>query len=847
MYVPGTILMWTAFLAGLASTVTYWLSIRDPERWRGPARQSYVLMTAAVVVGSALLMYLLVTHDYRLHYVWAYSDNLLPLHYLISTFWGGQEGSFLLWIFWGVLLGLPLMRYARKYEPRVMVVYNLTLISLLLLLVKQDPFRFHQGLTAGMTPMDGQGLNPLLQNYWMVIHPPIMFIGYASLAIPFSFAIAALWMQRYDEWTKVSLPWVLLSLASLGTAIMLGGYWAYETLGWGGYWGWDPVENASLVPWLATLALTHGMLLQRGRNRFRRLNLVLAVSSFLLVVYATFLTRSGVLADFSVHSFVDLGITGMLVFNMGFFIVMAIGLLAWRWREIPTEVGDEPFMSRTIFFVVGILLTILIGLVVLFGTSAPLISRLWGQPAQVGPDFYNRMGFWLAVVFAAFVGGTPFLGWSRARKDWKRNLGITGAITVVALALAVAFGLRGVPAIIYVGAALFALIANGWAVAEYVKNRRWRLAGGPFAHVGLGLLLLAFLTTGWFDRQHKVRLAEGQPTEVLGYTMTFRGVEKPNPQARDAMVVEVSTPRGRNFVLKPRMWVNEKTNQLIANPDIKAFLTTDLYVAPVEFEPGKDAPVSSRMTLTKNEPASFRDWTLTFVEFDMSSQNAVPGALTVGVVVRLERPGMDPVDLEPSMVSANEGVQAVAVDIPGVPGAKIRAAGMSVDQGVVRVELLGLGGGIGRTAVLSKGETLAYKELSITFDDFDLSDFDPEAGKINFGVVFSVEHEGRSIEVVPTFRGGMGGEPQVTPATVPGTGGITLSPGRIDAEGGTVQLQVFDPALAPEGAASASLVVDVSTKPLISLVWIGTIMVVMGIGLAMALRRKDIATIPVEG
>jgi cytochrome c-type biogenesis protein CcmF len=245
-----------------------------------------------------------------------------------------------------------------------------------------------------MTPMDGQGLNPLLQNPWMVIHPPVMFIGYASLGIPFAFAIAALWMQRYDEWTKVSMPWVLLSLGSLGTAIMLGGYWAYETLGWGGYWGWDPVENASLVPWLATLALTHGMLLQRGRGRFRRLNLVLAIASFLLVVYATFLTRSGVLADFSVHSFVDLGITGMLVFNMGFFLLMSVGLLLYRWREIPAEVGDEPFISRTIFFVVGILLTILIGVVVLFGTSAPLISRLWGAPAQVGPDFYNRITAW---------------------------------------------------------------------------------------------------------------------------------------------------------------------------------------------------------------------------------------------------------------------------------------------------------------------------------------------------------------------------------------------------------------------------------------------------------------------
>jgi cytochrome c-type biogenesis protein CcmF len=847
MYLPGTILMWTALLAGIASTITYWLSIKEPERWRGPARQSYVLMTGAIVIGSGLLMYLLVTHDYRLHYVWAYSDNLLPLHYLIATFWGGQEGSFMLWIFCGVLLGLPLMRFARAYESRVMVVYNLTLLSLILLLVKQDPFRFHQGLTATMTPMDGQGLNPLLQNPWMVIHPPVMFVGYASLGIPFAFAIAALWMKRYDEWTKVSMPWVLLSLASLGTAIMLGGYWAYETLGWGGYWGWDPVENASLVPWLATLALTHGMLLQRGRGRFRRLNLVLATTTFLLVVYATFLTRSGVLADFSVHSFVDLGITGWLVVNMVFFLLLSVGLLAYRWREIPAEVGDEPFMSRTIFFVVGILLTILIGLVVLFGTSAPLISRIWGAPAQVGPDFYNRMGFWLAVVFALFLGGTPFLGWSRARKGAGRILATTVAVTAVLLVAALAFGLRGLPATVYIAAALFNIVANTWATIDYGKNGRWRMAGGPIAHVGLGLLLLAFLTTGWFGSQHKVRLAEGNPTEVLGYTLTFRGVEKPTPQARDAMVVEVTSPRGQNFVLKPRMWVNQKTNQLIANPDIKAFFTKDLYVAPVEFDPGKDAPVSGRLMLAKDQPTSFRDWTLTFQGFDMSRQNAVPGALTVGVPVSLDRPDAGTVVLEPSMVSTDEGVQPVAVDIPGVAGAKLRATGMSVDQGVVRVEIVGLSGGIGRTVVMAKGETVNYKGLEIGFDDFDMSDFDPEAGKINFGVVFNVEVDGRSVEVVPTYRGGMGGEPVVTAAAVPGTGGITLNPGRIDAEGGTVQLQIYDPATAPEGASPASLVLDVSTKPLISLVWIGTILVVAGVLIALVLRRKDIATIPVEG
>ena len=295
------------------------------------------------------------------------------------------------------------------------------------------------------------------------------------------------------------------------------------------------------------------------------------------------------------------------------------------------------------------------------------------------------------------------------------------------------------------------------------------------------------------------------------------------------------------------MWVNQKTNQMIANPDIKTFLTRDLYLAPVEFDPGRDAPVSGRMMLAKGEPVAFRDWTLTFKGFDLTKQNAVPGALTVGVVVEVQRPGAEPVTLEASMVSTDEGVQPIAVDIPGVGGARIRATGMSVDQGVVRVELLGLGGGIGRTAVLAKGDSLTYKELEITFDEFDLSDFDPEAGKINFGLVFSVEHGGTSYEVVPTYRGGMGGEPQVTSATVPGSGGIALTPGRIDAEGGTVQLQIYDPLLAPATPTSASLVLDVSTKPLISLVWIGTITIVVGIFMAIFLRRKDIATIPVEG
>ncbi len=839
MYVPGTLLLWVAFLCGLGSMVAYAFAVKNEERWLATARQTFVLMSVAVFASAALLMYLLITHDYRLSYVYAYSDNAAPLHFLISCFWAGQEGSFLLWIVCAALLGFPLMRYARTYETRAMLFYNASVLSLVILLLKQNPFRFHEGMTAGTVPLDGNGLNPLLQNPWMVIHPPVMFLGYASLAIPFAFALAALWMRKYDDWVPASLPWVLLSVFTLGTAIMMGGYWAYETLGWGGYWGWDPVENASLVPWLTTVALLHGMLLQRGRNRFRRLNLVLAISSYLLVVYATFLTRSGVLSNFSVHSFVDLGITGWLVVNMAVFVVLAIGMMLWRWREIPAEIGDEPFFSRTIFYVLGILQLILIALVVVFGTSAPLISRLWGEPSTVGPDFYNRMGFWVAVLFCLILGAVPFLGWQRARADAKSRLIIVLAFTAAFLGLAIILGVRSFPGVAYIGAALFCVVANVWATSERAQLGLWRLAGGSVSHVGMGLMILAFLTTGWYDGNNKMRIFENEPAEALGYTLVFRGVEKPTPEARDAMVVEVTDPRGRNFVLKPLMWINQKSNQLVANPDIKSFLTRDLYIAPVEYSPGEEATASGHLVLSKDEPAQFRDWVLSFEGFDMDGQHNVEGVITVGMVIKLERPGLEVVRLHPSVVSSDEGVNAISVDIPGMPGSRIRTIGMNVNTGQIRVELLGLGGAIGREAMLSKGERLAYEDLEIMFEDFDMSNFDPEAGKIDFGVVFNVVIDGETIEVVPTFSGG-NGEPVITDATVPGSGGVVLSLGRVDAENGRVEVKVFDPKLPAKPATPPSLVIDISTKPLIILVWIGTLLVMLGTMMAIIVRAKEL-------
>lgn len=843
MYLPGTVLMWMAFALGLVSTVTYILAIKDPSRWRAIARQAYVLMTVGVVGASALLMYLLITHDYRLAYVYAYSDNSLPFNYLISCFWGGQEGSFLLWAFWGVLLGLPLLRFARAYESRVMFFYNLTILSLLILLLKQDPFRFHQGLTAELLPLDGNGLNPLLQNPWMVIHPPVMFIGYASLAIPFAFALAALWMRRYDEWIKVSMPWVLLSVGTLGTAIMMGGYWAYETLGWGGYWGWDPVENASLVPWLVTVALTHGFLLQRGRKKFRRLNLVLAVSAYLLVVYATFLTRSGVLADFSVHSFVDLGISGWLVFNILAFLSLSVVMLAWRWRDIPGAEGEENFFSRTVFFVLGILMLILIALVVLFGTSAPLITRLWmTSPAQVGPDFYNGLGYWLAVGLALVLGMTPFLGWHKFRKDIGSRLGGIFAVAVVLTGLSAVAGARDWRAILYLLVVFFSTVANGWALVEKIRAGAWRRAGGEITHIGLGLLFFGFLTTGVFDVDSKVRLVQGEPQEVLGNTLTFIGVDKPTPTSRDAMMVEVSDESGETVVLRPLMWVNPKSNQLVANPDIRVSFLEDLYIAPVEYQPGDPSPASGRMVLTKDQPVTYRDWVLVFNGFDLGGEHSMGEVMDIGIAVEIQRPNQDPVVVTPRIVAGGDGMRYIPADIPGTPGS-LHATGMAVDVGQVHVELQGLGGGFGLEQELKSGESASYQGMNITFDGFDLSDFDPEAGKMTFGAVFVVERDGETVDVVPQYKNLSDG-PSVDSAPIPGTDGMSLTMGRVSADVGSVELRLFDPSLAEDRGKPASLVVDVSTKPLISLVWIGTLVMIIGVSIALFLRRRDVASVP---
>ncbi|MER3329105.1 MAG: cytochrome c biogenesis protein CcsA, partial [Candidatus Kapaibacterium sp.] len=300
----GQILIYVAFGLSVISGIFY-LIAKDKPGLLKLGRFAYYGVTATMLAISMYLLSNILSHNFQMTYVWEYSSTTLPLNLLISTFYAGQQGSFLLWGLTLTLIGFFLIPYLkeRNYEYITMGIFVLVIAFILLILIFKSPFEFvwetyaDQNVEVGFTPKEGRGLNPILQNYWINIHPPILFLGYSAMTIPYIFAIAGLLKKDYRKWIRLALPWTLFASAILGLGLMLGGLWAYETLGWGGFWAWDPVENSSLIPWLTAVTLVHTMYIHQKTGGLIKTNFVLAFLTFLFVLYATFLTRSGVLGD----------------------------------------------------------------------------------------------------------------------------------------------------------------------------------------------------------------------------------------------------------------------------------------------------------------------------------------------------------------------------------------------------------------------------------------------------------------------------------------------------------------------------------------------------------------------
>ena len=692
MYVwPGVAAIWSALLAGTAGAVVYLLVDRGKKELLPLARTLYTAFTVSVIAAAAILMTLLLQHRFDVSYVNSYSASDLPFHFLISTFWAGQEGSFLLWCFWGSIIGLFVWRSAKEQEAPVMVVYISTFLGIIAILCKQSPFR----LLPPPAPADGVGLNPLLQDPWMVIHPPVMFLGFASLSVPFSFAIAALWKKRWDGWITRALPWALLTFLTLGTAILMGGYWAYKTLGWGGYWGWDPVENTSLVPWLFTTALVHGMFLQRSKNQHRKINLLLACTAYAAILYGTFLTRSGVLADFSVHSFIDLGITGWLVGILVFFIGASAALIAWRWREIPKPVQEEPpLLSRSVFFILGIAVFCALATVILLGTSAPILTRLGRTPSQVQTGFYGKTTTPAGFLLVFLAGLVPFVGWKGETgiglfKSSRRSLAIAAILTAAAFAL----GANKPETLVLIFTAFFAADMNLRAVLRKAGNGKFGGAGGYLAHVGVGIMLAGIVVSGAYAVSQRINLPLNVPKKVGDTTLTFLRVVPGTTERKQAMEIRVEPKDGKTFYAYPKMYENSRTGQLMINPSIRNSATMDLYIAPQQYDPGQPEIVGRDVRLNKGTTTQIDGVGYTLKDLNADRSAMMQGGKEVLVLadLTLTSDGVNrDAEIRYNFHLDTQSADAPEATLPGYPNAKARMLAVSPNDGAVVLRLTGV-------------------------------------------------------------------------------------------------------------------------------------------------------------
>jgi cytochrome c-type biogenesis protein CcmF len=652
----GNLSLGLALLSALFSAFFFLRGAKGNEKFLQVGRKAYYLFFFFAFFASAYLMYLFLTHNFRVEYVYNHSSSDLPWFYLISGFWAGQEGSFLLWLLLGSILGIFIISGKERkkidiYQGYAMFFYLLVQISLLVLLFKKSPFSHLPD-----SPSEGKGLNPLLQDFWMVIHPPVVFVGYAAIAIPFAYALAVLVKNRYEGWTRFVLPWVGFSSLSLGAGIFLGSYWAYKVLGWGGYWGWDPVENASLVPWLSSIALLHGLLLEKTKGCMKRTNLLLAILSFLLILYGTFLVRSGVLGEFSVHSFTDLGIGAYLMWIMIFFALFSIGLFVFRLPHIQRIQITKNILSSEFLVSVAIVFLCVSALLILLGTSSPLITSIFGPASNVDIPFYLRTQLPLAILVALILGVVPFLsgakvGWNEFIRRISLPLSFAFLLTILAFILKVRFPIY----VILMFVALLAFIGN---LFIFIKRglSGLKFVGGYLTHVGVGLLLVGIITSSGYSESHKLNLPINEAKESFGYKFTYVGIDSATVDRKNA--VEVRVQKGsQNFVARPKLYYSKFTHGMLRHPHIKTDLLGDLYLAPLKFSNQSETEEESLFTLQKGETKEVNGYSIRFVDFDMSTHQAAD-QISVGAILEVEKNEKKEIIVPVLAMGRTEGDQA---------------------------------------------------------------------------------------------------------------------------------------------------------------------------------------------
>jgi cytochrome c-type biogenesis protein CcmF len=528
-------------MAGFSAVLSFWAGWREHAMFVQVGRRAFYASAAMIVVASVLLEIGLLSHDFSLAYVTEHTDLSTPIALVAAAFYGGQEGSLLYWALVLALLGSASLVASSSLGVRLAayaagILAAIETFLLVVLVIVASPFDL-----LSITPPDGLGLNPVLRDMGMLIHPPVVLAGFASFAVPFSFAAAALLAGRSDAaWIAHTRRFALMAWALQSTGLVLGMWWAYHVLGWGGYWGWDPVENVALMPWLATTAYLHSSQVQERRGRLKAWNFSLVIVAFLLVVFGTFIVRSGVVP--SVHTFAVSAI-GPWFFGFLFVcLVFSIGLLAFRAGSLSSATRAAPTVSRESAFVLQNLLLMGVIAVVFWGTVLPLVSGLLGQERVVGAPYYERAAGPLFVVLLALMAAGPLLPWRHAGSSLLISLRWPAAAAGLVAIVLVAAGVRSVPSLLAVPLAAAAgttcLVeysrmgvklsrsAKGWAQAAAVVVRKRRRYGAYLAHLGMVVLVVGIAGSHFWQQEKDVSLVPGEQVSVAGYTLTYAGVQQ---------------------------------------------------------------------------------------------------------------------------------------------------------------------------------------------------------------------------------------------------------------------------------------------------------------------------------
>jgi len=598
-----------AFVAAIYAVVIALLGVRlrRQEMIRSAERATYGVF-GLVTIAMVALLYALLAHDFRLQYVASVSSRAMPTFYVIAALWGGQEGSMLPWL-WLLAMYSALVVVQNRHRNRELMPYVIstlmttTLLFLAMLVIVEDPFR-----QLPHAPRDGQGLNPLLQNPLMVIHPPNLYLGFVGFAVPFAFAIGALASGRLDtQWIRSIRRWTLVAWLFLGVGILLGGQWAYVELGWGGYWAWDPVENASLMPWLTGTAFLHSVMVQEKKGMLKVWNMVLIILTYALSIFGTFLTRSGIIA--SVHAFAQSSLGPYFLLYLAGILIIAVTLLVKRLPQLRSDHRLESVVSRESSFLFNNLFFVGIMFAVLWGTMFPILSEaVKGVKISVAAPFFNQVNIPLGLGLLFLSGICPLIAWRKASvRNLRRNFLYPFTLSFVITAALYTLGIRHVVALISFAICLFVF---GTIVLEFYRGTRARRAvsggtiwqafvslirrnrrryGGYIVHFGVVLLFVGITGSSAYQIEQNVVLRPGESARVGAFTLQYDDLTRMIESTHEAFIAKLTVGRDGKYLttLYPEKRLYFAQNQPTTEVALRTSLFEDLYIIMAGFEPSK--------------------------------------------------------------------------------------------------------------------------------------------------------------------------------------------------------------------------------------------------------------------